>query len=793
MPVPTTRLIGREREVEALRKQICRPEVRILVLTGAGGVGKTRLAVEAASAAEDTFEDGAWYVPLAPIHSVDLVIAAIAQALGVRELQGQTQYDGLVEHLRARHVLLVLDNFEQVVDAATQLSDLLTACPRMKLLVTSREVLHIYGEQEFPLAPLSLPEDSATVDSLRQSEAVRLFEERARAVDPHFALSSENAAVVAEICRRLDGLPLAIELAAARVRLLPPNAMLARLGRRLPLLVGSTRGVPDRQRTLRDAIDWSHSLLTDEEARVFRQLGVFVGGFSLESAQAIVGAEDEHQLMDAVQSLLNKSLLRLEPDAAGVSGEPRFGMLETLAEYALEKLEEHGESEQVLRRFTAYVIQLAEQADPHLFRRGSQDWLARLEQEHDNLRRALRWCLETRRIEAGFRLATALWWFWAPGGHVAEGRMVLEQLLGAASRPTRRRAGALHALGSLAFYQGDLIEARRIHEEELAIQRSLGDQPGVLAALESLALVDVRLGYPVQAREYLEEALRIGRELGGQSVLFTLINLSNVAHEEGDLVRARGMLEEAVAVLRAGEPIQNLSFALLNLGIVARDQGDISNAQAYLEESLAVAERIEQQHMAALCLVNLGSVAAEQGRLEEARSRFERGLHLLAQIGDRGASAAALERCAEVAVAQGQYARGLQLAGAAAAVRQTSGLLLLPRALQQFESRMEPARRALGATVAAEAWAAGMRMSLDEAVARAVERVAADPAPLTPRELEVAQLVALGLSNREIAQRLVISARTADNHLQHILNKLGLSSRVQLAAWVMERNRGPVA
>jgi predicted ATPase len=353
LQAPTTRLIGREREVQAVRQQICRSEVRIVVVTGPGGVGKTRLAVEVAAEVRREFRDGVFFVPLAPVRSPELVIPAIAQTLGVREAVGQSMHDALIDHLRSHEVLLLLDNFEQVAEAGASLADLLVSCTNVKMLITSRAVLQIYGEQEFPLAPLTLPAGSnSSVELLRQSEAVLLFEERARAADPGFALTTDNASAVAEICRRLDGLPLAIELAAARVRLLSPVAMLARFGRRLPLLVGQVRGVPERQRTLRHTIDWSYDLLGEDERALFRQLGAFVSGWTLAAAQAVVrlasGAETaswtEHELIDGVQSLLDKSLLRHEPGSPA-AGEPRLGMLETIAEYAVEKLDEHGETD----------------------------------------------------------------------------------------------------------------------------------------------------------------------------------------------------------------------------------------------------------------------------------------------------------------------------------------------------------------------------------------------------------------------------------------------------------------
>jgi predicted ATPase/class 3 adenylate cyclase len=450
LPTQPTPLVGREREVSEVSDLLRRADVRLLTLTGTGGTGKTRVALQSAAELVDEFEDGVFFVALATLTDPGLVASTLTQALGVAESGEKQPEDALREFVRERELLLLMDNFEQVLEATPLLEELQAAAPRLKVLATSRAALRLYGEREFPVPPLALPDPAypPPPERLTQYEAVRLFVERARAVKPDFSVTNENAPAVAEICVRLDGLPLAIELAAARIRLLPPRAMLARLGSRLKLLTGGARNLPERQRTLRGAIEWSYELLTPEERTLFARLSVFAGGRTLEIIETICDPEGELDTLDGLESLLEKSLLRQEE---GPGGEPRFVMLETIHEYAREKLEESGEAEEVRRRHAEHFLTLAEESYPELKGPDQLEWLERLEAEHDNMRAALSWALGRKEAEVALRLGGALWWFWWMRGHNSEGRRLLEEALAIDGRVSPEvRAMALAGVGELA-------------------------------------------------------------------------------------------------------------------------------------------------------------------------------------------------------------------------------------------------------------------------------------------------------------------------------------------------------
>jgi predicted ATPase/transcriptional regulator with XRE-family HTH domain/Flp pilus assembly protein TadD len=733
LPAPAAPFIGREGPIEEACALIRRPGVRLLTMSGPPGIGKTRLALQVALEVLGDFEDGAFFAALAPVSDPALVLSTIAQALKVRERAGVPLLDGVREHLAPKQLLLLLDNFEQVAAAGPLVGELLSAAPRLKVVVTSRQLLHIYGEYDLPVPPLSLPDPGARppVDRLARYESLRLFAERAGAVRPDFRITGENAAAVAEICRGLDGLPLAIELAAARARDLAPDAILAKLGTRLDLLSGGPRDLPARQQTVRSAIDWSYDLLDGRERAVFRALSVFAGGCTLEAAASVgvrgwglgVGASSEpptsnpQPLTPILASLTGKSLLQQEGD--------RFTMLETIREYAWELLQASGEAQEARRRHAEYFLGLAGEAAPYLKGPQQNEWLDRLEVEHGNLRAALGWALEAGEIEVALKAGADLWLFWFMRGYMTEGRRWLEEALarsaGADGRLVSARARGLAVTGVLAQRQGDYAYARTLLEESVALWRDLGDPRGIAESLNNLGGVASEQGDYDLATSLYTESLALWRELGDtRSIGATLNNMGIIADARGDYERAVLLAQDSLRLFREVGDKSMTARVLNSLGETARARGDLRQATRFYSEGLDLLRELGDIRGVALILANLGQLALLRGDLATAQSLLEESLSIHQATGDRSSVTTCLAGLAGVALARDQAIRAAVLLGAAEALSDAIGYQLPPADRLQYDRDAAAIRARLGDTAWTAAWAEGRGMPLERAIAYAL-------------------------------------------------------------------------
>ena len=652
LPIPSTSLLGRKRELAEIKTFL--QEARLLTLTGTGGVGKTRLAIEATRDATRLFPDGAVFVTLASLSDFTFVLPTVAQSLGLREAGGEI----LRGYLRDKQLLLVLDNFEHVLEAAPEVAALIETCPKLSVLVTSRAPLRVRGEQEYPVQPLALPTStiSPTVEEVVGSPSGRLFAERAREASPAFELTLHNAAAVAAICWRLAGLPLALELAAARVKFLDPATLLSRLDQALSAV--GARDLPQRQRTMWATLDWSHELLSEEERVLFRRLSVFIGGFSLEAAEA-VGASGRifaKNVLEILGQLVEQSLVVAQPDQKG-SG-VRYGMLEPVRQYALEKLQESREAEETKRRHFAYFLGLAEEAEQiyglltgtKLTGAEGEAWMDRLEREHDNLRTALGWAKERGEVEAGLRLVGALSWFWWTRGYFVEGHNWAEHFLEKPVRGDLRamdgaRAKALLGAGMLSYGRGDLLRSLGLLEEGLATYRRLGDQAGTAAILAELGKVVRAQGDDDRAQELSKEGLHLSRLLGdNRSAAISLLTQGHLARHRGDLARAAELFGEALALWKKLEDRRGVAYSLCNLGVAALERGEAGYALELHEESLRLYEALQDKPGRAYALINLGDVARSLGEEGRAVSLYEEALALHKELGIERGVLRALER-----------------------------------------------------------------------------------------------------------------------------------------------------
>jgi predicted ATPase len=722
LPVQRTAFIGRERESDDLRQLLSRPGIHLVTLTGPGGIGKTRLALQVAGEMADQFPSGVCFVALSAISERGLIASAIAQAVGVREIGNTSLQENLMEYIGAlsQPMLLVLDNFEHLVSAAPIVAQMLTAGPKLKVVVTSQAPLHIYGEHEFPVPPLALPDPKSNppLEVLSRLPAIELFVERAQAVKHQFALTKENAPAVAAICSRLDGLPLAIELAAARIKLLSPSAMLIRLESRLSLLTGGARDLPTRQQTLRNTVEWSYGLLNVAEQTLLRRCSVFTGGCTLEALEAVCDTKGDLGLdvLDAMASLVDKSLAQQVEQA---DKETRFVMLSAVREYALERLAESNDESATRRAHAAYYLVLAEEGAEDIA--AQPEWLDRYEVEHENFRLAIDYLIKTGDAEWGLRLGAALFRFWETREHFAEGRDAIGRLLAlersaSASRP-KLRARLLFAGAVMAAAQGDYGSARPMFEQSLETCVELKDNRGVAVALNALAVNARDRGELTDASLLFERCLAIWKDLGDPAdIARALSNLASVMKMQGEFERAISLYDECLTVFHQVGDSAGVAWTLNYLGDVAREKADLVAARSYCEQSLSEFRRLQDSWGIASTLSDLASLSCDQGNNAEARRLYGESIKLFQGLGHKRGIARALECLAVNAAAQPNAEQSLHLAGAAGALRQRLGTPVTPAEQARLEKALEFARRTLGDAAGLTAWLEGWAMPVEQAI-----------------------------------------------------------------------------
>lgn len=847
LPLMLAPMVGREREQDDLRTLLSSPRVRLITLTGPGGIGKTRLAVEIGRSVVEMFASGVAYVPLDPIRDVRLVLPTIAQTIGMSITGREGIIEALADFLDGRALLLILDNFEQVEGAASDVGQLLSVCEQLKVLATSRIPLDIYGEREYPVSPLPLPEIGAHgVDAFGSSGAIQLFVERASEVAPGFALTSANVKTVVEICRRLDGIPLALELAATRIKVLSPETLLDRLSHRLQVLTSGPRDLPPRLRTMRDAIAWSHDLLSPDERALFRRLAVFPGTFSLEAAEQGTGdrgqgtdGQNEHtapSTLDLITALVDESLVLRGDDEAG---DTRYSMFQTIWEFAQERLAESGEEQQTREAHARYFCTLCERAAPELIGVDQNAWLDRLECDHDNLRAALSWAIEYRQVSLAQRFGAALWRFWWVRGHVLEGKRWFDQILELGDEgPTLERgtsiygAGAMaehlgdydrapelyraalevarigghrfltaqttEALGLVAQDQGQYDEAVKFHLEARAIYDDLGHRRGLISTTHNLGSISYYRGDIADAQERYLETLRLIREIGdSRAISMVLGNLGVIALAQCDFGRAKQYQEETLTHTRAAKDDLATGIALINLADAERNLGNLDRAEELHRDAFPLFEKIGSLRLIANAHHGMGRIAQARGDSARAVEHLTRALSLAHDSHDSASIAACLESLAIEASGLGDPPRGVKYLGSAETLREGIGSKRTGADAQEYDRNLAAMKSAIGSARFELAWSEGATADLDDIVRDAstlvslvatagpeslADDVAARRLGLTRRELDVLRRFVAGNTNAEIAETLAISVPTVTTIVGNIYTKLGVDSRAGITA-----------
>ena len=721
LPIPLTSFIGREREIEDLKRLLLAK--RLVTLTGAGGIGKTRLAMHVASDLSQAYKDGPWWVELAPVTDGRFIPQAVARVLGVQESSGHSLADSLNRFLHAKEALLILDNCEHVIDGCARFAaDLLSQCAQLQILTTSREALGITGETTFQVPVLTVPalEHFSQLQNLKEFESIQLFVERATAIDPELALTPENVFAVIQICQRLDGIPLAIELAAARIKVFSLEEIAARLDDRFRLLTRGSRTALPRQQTLRASVDWSYDLLSEPERVLWRRLSLFVGGWTLEAAEAICsdGILQKSQVLEVLSYLVDKSLVIANEQR----GSTRFQMLETIRQYGQELLKSSGEMETIYSRYVAYFLPFAEKA--RLLSVEQKTWFARLDADYANLRAALDWAMEADRVSA-LRLSVALGQYWEVRGYISEGRAAFEHALQpSANVPKAIRADGLRWQAKFIARQGDYAQAREPLEESLQLSRELGDKQGMAKSLHNSGMIYSLQGDYQAAKIAYERGHVLAKEVGDERETAGLTtSLGNVANYLGDYDTARHYQEESVTIFRKLGDKFGLFIALNNLGLVLERQGDIAGARRHYEASIETAYDLGEKNLVAYALNGLAHVLCMEDDLTEATRRYRESLHVAHEIGEKRCIAYCLEGFAKIALQIGNPGRGAHLLGAAAALRETIGAPLIQKEQDELDQDANLIRSQLGEKKFGSAYAAGVAMTVDQAVGFALQDV----------------------------------------------------------------------